>query len=765
MMRYPEIYYSDEVKRILNSKPPLPEKPKEPRKVTMPSIPSEKGDSLGCAIVVLVVSIVLFIVGAMTKTFQLSMVCSFIMIISFFVVGIATNRKRAYEDDLRQYYNAQAKQKEYTKQYAEYQKQLGKYQENIKDMTSEANLQTYRQKAILSFLSNRTTPVFSDCDTENVKKGISEDYFAKELSKEFDVLTNQKVEIDETYFYYPDILLIHNNIYIDIEIDEPYSIDDEIPIHYIDKGGYSVDKDRNDDFTSEGFEIIRFSEEQIYRNPDECITVIKKFLNSFETADYKNITDPKTFSMPKWTKDDAIKMAFKKYRNCYLNHPEQQIDFPIQINEDEQNAFKQYIKNQDAKDAMKFLTKYAEKGSPLAQFWLGAYFFVGRGVPKNLANAVELFTKSAEQNNIVSLSWLGVCYYYGSGVSINYKKAYECFIKVVEVENYDVYRRRSYIMRIYIIAQCMLGNCYYFGNGVSQNYTQAVEWYKKAMEYRIPNKYDGNYKRDDNPPKDLIKMYDWHIVQIKSKMGMAQNNLAVCYSKGLGVQKDPKIAIECYRKSADNNNAKAQYALGLYYFKGNEVNQDYKKSVEFFLKSAQKGHAYAQYYLGECYFNGYGVLQDYQKAVEWYSKSVEQDNASAQFALGNCYYKGNGVSIDREKAIELFKHSAENGNSKAQCNFGYLYYKGIGLEQNYSQAVEWYTKSASQGNDKAQYYLGNCYYNGEGVVKDLTKAMNWHTKAAKQGNSQAQKMLEKIKHDNAISMILSTLINYTIKQK
>lgn len=764
MMRYPEIYYSDEVKRILNSKPPLPEKPKEPRKVTMPSMPSEKGDSLGCAIVVLVVSIVLFIVGAMTKTFQLSMVCSFIMIISFFVVGIATNRKRAYEDDLRQYYNAQAKQKEYTKQYAEYQKQLGKYQENIKDMTSEANLQKYRTNAINMFLSKRIAPTFSDCDDDNVKKGISEDFFVNELAKEFNVFTNQKIKIDESIYYYPDILLIHNNIYIDIEIDEPYSIDDETPIHYIDESGCSVDNNRNDVFTSEGFEIIRFSEEQIFRNTYECIQFIKEFLNSFETADYKSIISPKSFSIPKWTKEESIKMAFKKYRNCYQCHSE--IHFTsIQLSEDEQNDFMQYVQKQEAKEAVRYLENYSEKGSALAQFWLGIYYFAGRGVAKNLDKTVDLFTKSAEQNKPFSLSWLGICYYYGFGVSPNYKKAYECFIKADEGDNSVENCHRNNIKKGNIIAQCMLGNCYYFGNGVSQNYTQAVEWYKRAMEHRIPNKFDKSKKREKTPI-DLIKMYDWHIVQIKSKLSMAQNNLAICYAKGYGVKKDPKIAVEWYKKSADNNNAKAQYALGLYYFKGNEVNQDYKKSVEFFLKSAQKGHAYAQYYLGECYFNGYGVPQDYQKAVEWYSKSVEQDNASAQFALGNCYYKGNGVSIDREKAIELFKQSAENGNSKAQCNMGYLYYKGIGVEQNYSQTVEWYTKSASQGNDKAQYYLGNCYYNGEGVAKDLTKAMNWHTKAAKQGNSQAQKMLEKIKHDNAISMILSTLINYkTIIQK
>ena len=78
------------------------------------------------------------------------------------------------------------------------------------------------------------------------------------------------------------------------------------------------------------------------------------------------------------------------------------------------------------------------------------------------------------------------------------------------------------------------------------------------------------------------------------------------------------LAAECYRKSAEQGLAEAQYVLGICYGCGVGVEQDYKKAVEWYHKSAEQGHAEAQYNLGNCYYNGEGVEQNYEKAVEWY---------------------------------------------------------------------------------------------------------------------------------------------------
>ena len=782
-MTYPEIYYSDEVKRILNSKPPLPKAPKAPEKVVIPPIPNEKGDSQGCAIVVLIVSIVLFIVGAMTKTFQLSMVCSFIMFISFFVVGITTNRKRAYEDELRQYNNAQAKQKEYSKQHAEYQKQLDKYQEIIKETTSEVNLQKYRRNAINLFLSKRIAPTFSDSDADNVKKGISEDYFAKKLSKEFTILTNQRISYLDT-FLYPDILLIYDNLYIDIEIDEPYSNDDGSPIHYLeedeDEELCSIDSRRNDYFNEQGFEVIRFAEEQIYLDPEECVNTIKRVINCLKNAQTQKIKKPTEYSLDKWTKEQALIMSYKKYRNYYINKTEKdEMKLSLTINPNEQDQFDIFVKHQESIEVVSYLTKIAENGHSNNQFWLGFYYFRGKGVSKDFQKALELFSKSAEQNNKMSQYYLGICFYNGYGVSQDFEKAFEWFSKSAQQETINSDSSVSQkIIKGNPNAQDLLGDCYYYGKGVVQNIENALEWYQKAANQPIYNlrsirrHYENKHYKTDlintlidyysnsnrhilkaltslgnifyfgkGGTKDYKKAFDFYKKAAEQGYAKAQHKLGICYYHGFGVSKDIQKGIECCKKAANSNYVYAIHFVGYLYYHGEVVPQSYETALDYFSKSAEKGNSNSQYYLGECYFNGHGITQDIKLAIEWYTKSAIQGNANAQFVLGNCYYKGNGVYKDLNKAIEWFQQAAEKGNSKAQCNLGFLYYKGIGVEIDYPKAVEWFSQSSSKGNDKAQLYLGHCYYNGEGVTKDLNKAKEWYTKSACQGNESAQECL------------------------
>ena len=48
---------------------------------------------------------------------------------------------------------------------------------------------------------------------------------------------------------------------------------------------------------------------------------------------------------------------------------------------------------------------------------------------------------------------------------------------------------------------------------------------------------------------------------------------------------------------------------------------NFKVAVEEFRKSAQQGDALAMFYLGESYYNGRGVVQDFTEGIKWYSRS------------------------------------------------------------------------------------------------------------------------------------------------
>src|ERR1039457_6341986 len=61
-------------------------------------------------------------------------------------------------------------------------------------------------------------------------------------------------------------------------------------------------------------------------------------------------------------------------------------------------------------------TAEAEKGNADAQAYLGYCYFNGKGVPKNVGEAVKWFRKAAEQGNAYAQYNLGVCYSDNDGV-------------------------------------------------------------------------------------------------------------------------------------------------------------------------------------------------------------------------------------------------------------------------------------------------------------------------------------------------------------
>ena len=89
-----------------------------------------------------------------------------------------------------------------------------------------------------------------------------------------------------------------NNIYIAIEIDEPYSIGSSgalIPIHTV-----GSDTIRNKYFAILGWSVIRFAEEQVAKHPEMCVEVISHFVSTGGL--------PKIKPVKCWTTDEAQSM-------------------------------------------------------------------------------------------------------------------------------------------------------------------------------------------------------------------------------------------------------------------------------------------------------------------------------------------------------------------------------------------------------------------------------------------------------------------------
>lgn len=147
------------------------------------------------------------------------------------------------------------------------------------------------------------------------QKGRSENMLFTSLKQ----LNPSHVHIDTTISgYFPDIVVsTQNNVFIDVEVDEPYEIGTKKEIHFI--GG--EDDFRNTVLSLKEWFIIRFSERQVMTNCSSCSQIIEKIVAIIERGDIYALEDLITIrnkiKEKKWTKEEAKMMAKDDYRNTY----------------------------------------------------------------------------------------------------------------------------------------------------------------------------------------------------------------------------------------------------------------------------------------------------------------------------------------------------------------------------------------------------------------------------------------------------------------
>ena len=144
----------------------------------------------------------------------------------------------------------------------------------------------------------------------------------------------------------PDIAYIdtQKGIFVDIEIDEPYSGWERKPIHYKTENG-TIDDLRNHYFTERGWTVIRFSEKQVHKHPKSCLKRVYQLLNKMDVT----ITMPQSLATEAdisledmWTKKQAESMEQNDEREKMLG-----IDKFIQPVEGPHIILKDYLKGRE----------------------------------------------------------------------------------------------------------------------------------------------------------------------------------------------------------------------------------------------------------------------------------------------------------------------------------------------------------------------------------------------------------------------------------
>ena len=107
--------------------------------------------------------------------------------------------------------------------------------------------------------------------------------------------------------------------------------------------------------------------------------------------------------------------------------------------------------------------------------------------------------------------------------------------------------------------------------------------------------------------------------------GMSNYDLGIKYYQ----KKDFNTAFDYFTKSANSNNAEAQYILGYFYTGGIGTKRDLKQSLKWYEKASLNGHTNAQINLGFMYIAGHGTKVDYSKAAYWIKMAKDQNAPEA----------------------------------------------------------------------------------------------------------------------------------------
>ncbi len=148
----------------------------------------------------------------------------------------------------------------------------------------------------------------------------------------------------------------------------------------------------------------------------------------------------------------------------------------------------------------------------------------------------------------------------------------------------------------------------------------------------------------------------------------AQNNLAVRYNRGEGVEQDSVRAMQLYRQAAEQGLDVAQSNLAFGYWDGRGVENDDAAAMHWAGLAAAQGDVIAMRLVGMGHYFGRGHDQDRAEAARIWAEAANLGDATAAFNMGVIVRDGDGVLADRDLAILWFERAVELEHPDAAAN-------------------------------------------------------------------------------------------------
>ena len=215
--------------------------------------------------------------------------------------------------------------------------------------------------------------------------------------------------------------------------------------------------------------------------------------------------------------------------------------------------------------------------------------------------------------------------------------------------------------------------------------------------------------------RDLHQAILWYKKAAKLNSPVAHHNLGFLCLQDSDLYEE---AIYYFKKATELGYADSAYMLGIVYLQGLGVDKQPDLALMYLEKAYQLGKHYTCRPLGDLYFQGAfnAGQQNHKKALEWYHRGAEHDVLSCIEVLGDCYHFGFGVEINLKLACKYHKEAAEKGSADAAFNLGSMYISGEAGAKSTYEALKWMRLAQKLGQSKADQF-----------VKTLSELVNSNT--------------------------------------
>ena len=310
-MKYPIILIPSEVNQAQSAIPPAP-----PFNEAQPLAPTSEPqplsvESIGWEVLGLAVFTCVFGVANAGLAF-------FIFLLGAGAIAFQVIEERKSYPQRHQEWQVRIRDYEYKKGL--YHKLQQQHELAVQATRTPEMMAEYRQQRLKQIFS-RTVP--NDGNNSSAQRGQSEASFERHLNKYFPGKIHTGLSLSIPGYEYPytaDFAYIDAtiNLYIDIEIDEPYDYKSRRPTHY---SQASKDEKRNNFFLRRYWVVIRFAEEQVVRWPSSCCKLVASTISEIMCERIPSCFSdvPELQLVNQWTKEEAEEMAANSYRNKYMN--------------------------------------------------------------------------------------------------------------------------------------------------------------------------------------------------------------------------------------------------------------------------------------------------------------------------------------------------------------------------------------------------------------------------------------------------------------